>query len=172
MVPLTEPRMRTCLGCIATYLVLACLTAVFADLFWCGKDVSINWLNPLECSSFSNPHLQKVTWTMNIVGELLLFIFPFPILNSLKFTQLREKVGLGLIFALGFFTILVSTGRFMFMLFLTNDISLSVWTTVEMCKTFSLSTLFHQAIDKLQVYRSWWCQRWPCDRCSDDSDTS
>ncbi|KAK7729304.1 hypothetical protein SLS63_006177 [Diaporthe eres] len=46
---------------------------------------------------------------------------------------LREKIGLGLIFALGFFTILVSTGRFMFMLFLTNDISLSVWTTVEMC---------------------------------------
>lgn len=53
-----------------------------------------------------------------------MFIFPFPILNSLKFTQLREKIGLGLIFALGFFTILVSTGRFMFMLFLTNDISL------------------------------------------------
>lgn len=53
-----------------------------------------------------------------------MFIFPFPILNSLKFTQLREKIGLGLIFALGFFTILVSLGRFMFMVFLTNDISL------------------------------------------------
>ncbi|KAL2276072.1 hypothetical protein FJTKL_01358 [Diaporthe vaccinii] len=132
MVPVTEPRMRIFLGCIAVYLVLACLTAVFSDLFWCGKDVSINWLNPHKCSSFSNPHLQKVTWTMNIVGELLLFVFPFPILNSLKFTQLREKIGLGLIFALGFFTILVSTGRFMFMVFLTNDISLSVWTTVEM----------------------------------------
>lgn len=43
MVPLTEPRMRIFLGCIATYLVLACLTAVFADVFWCGKDVAINW---------------------------------------------------------------------------------------------------------------------------------
>lgn len=43
MVPVTEPRMRTFLGCIATYLVLACLTAVFADVFWCGKDVAINW---------------------------------------------------------------------------------------------------------------------------------
>lgn len=43
MVPVTEPRMRVFLGCIATYLVLACLTAVFSDLFWCGKDVSINW---------------------------------------------------------------------------------------------------------------------------------
>ncbi|KAG8158084.1 hypothetical protein KVR01_011845 [Diaporthe batatas] len=133
MVPLTEPRMRMFLGIIAVYLVLACLTAIFADLFWCGVDVSINWLNPLKCSSFSNPHLQKVTWAMNILGELLLFIFPFPILKSLKFTELREKIGLALIFALGLFTILVSTGRFMFMLFLTNDISLSVWTTVEMC---------------------------------------
>ncbi|KAI3393297.1 hypothetical protein diail_4479 [Diaporthe ilicicola] len=132
MVPVTEPRMRIFLGIIATYLVLACLTAVFADLFWCGKDVSINWLDPHKCSSFSNPHLQKLTWTMNILGELLLFIFPFPILTSLKFTQFREKVGLALIFALGFITILVSTGRFMFMIFLTNDISLSVWTTVEM----------------------------------------
>lgn len=141
MIPLTEPRMRTFLSFIATYLVLACLTAIFADLFWCGKDVAINWLNPLKCSSFSNPHLQKVTWAMNILGELLLFIFPFPILNSLKFTQLREKVGLGLIFALGFFTILVSTGRFMFMLFLTNDISLSVWTTVEMCISIMVVSL-------------------------------
>ncbi|POS69745.1 hypothetical protein DHEL01_v211861 [Diaporthe helianthi] len=141
MVPLTEPRMRVFLGCIATYLVLACLTAIFADLFWCGKDVSINWLHPLKCSSFSNSHLQKVTWTMNIVGELLLFVFPFPILNSLKFTQLREKIGLGLIFALGFFTILVSTGRFIFMLFLTNDISLSVWTTVEMCISIMVVSL-------------------------------
>ncbi|KAK2609475.1 hypothetical protein N8I77_002972 [Diaporthe amygdali] len=132
MVPVTEPRMRIFLTCIATYLVLACLTAIFADTFWCGSYVSINWLNPHECSSFSNPHLQKLTWTMNILGELLLFIFPFPILNSLKFTQLREKIGLGLIFAMGLFTILVSTGRFMFMIFLTNDISLSVWTTVEM----------------------------------------
>lgn len=43
MVPVTEPRMRIFLGIIATYLVLACLTAVFSDLFWCGKDVSINW---------------------------------------------------------------------------------------------------------------------------------
>ncbi|KAL1869631.1 hypothetical protein Daus18300_005486 [Diaporthe australafricana] len=132
MVPVTEPRMRISLACIATYLVLACLTAVFADLFWCGKDVSVNWLNPHKCSSFSNPHLQKLTWAMNILGEILLFIFPFPILSSLRFTQFREKVGLALIFALGLFTILVSTGRFMFMLFLTNDISLSVWTTVEM----------------------------------------
>jgi hypothetical protein len=158
MVPVTEPRMRIFLRFIATYLVLACLTAVFADLFWCGGDVSINWLNPLKCSSFSNPHLQKVTWTMNIVGELLLFIFPFPILNSLKFTQLREKIGLGLIFALGFFTILVSTGRFMFMIFLTNDISLSVWTTVEMCKTLSQRTSLHYWVtDGMQVYRSWLC---------------
>ncbi|KAH8751605.1 hypothetical protein F5883DRAFT_207659 [Diaporthe sp. PMI_573] len=140
MVPVTEPRMRIFLRFIAAYLVLACLTAVFADLFWCGGDVSINWLNPLKCSS-SNPHLQKVAWTMNIVGELLLFIFPFPILNSLKFTQLREKIGLGLIFALGFFTILVSTGRFMFMIFLTNDISLSVWTTVEMCISIMVVSL-------------------------------
>lgn len=71
MVPVTEPRMRIFLACIATYLVLACLTAVFCDMFFCGKDISINWLNPLACSSFSNPHLQKVTWTLNIVGELL-----------------------------------------------------------------------------------------------------
>lgn len=33
--------------------------------------VDRNRLNPHKCSSFSNPHLQKVTWTLNIVGELL-----------------------------------------------------------------------------------------------------
>lgn len=43
MVPVTEPRMRIFLTCIATYLVLACLTAIFADTFWCGSYVSINW---------------------------------------------------------------------------------------------------------------------------------
>lgn len=94
----------------------------------------------------------------------VVFIFPFPILNSLKFTQLREKIALGVIFALGFFTILVSTGRFMFMIFLTNDISLceydrwerpegregrmgqanyylAVWTTVEMCISIMVVSL-------------------------------
>lgn len=35
------------------------------------KLTSTHRLDPHKCSSFSNPHLQKVTWTMNIVGELL-----------------------------------------------------------------------------------------------------
>lgn len=33
--------------------------------------VDRNRLDPHKCSSFSNPHLQKVTWTLNIIGELL-----------------------------------------------------------------------------------------------------
>jgi hypothetical protein len=66
---------------------------------------------------------------LNIAGGGLLkptsvFIFPFPILRSLRFTGRREKIGLALIFALGAITIIVSTVRFMFMLYLVNDVSL------------------------------------------------
>lgn len=51
-------------------------------------------------------------------------IFPFSILKSLRFTQLRDKLNLAVIFTLGIITVIVSTVRFMYMIFLTNDISL------------------------------------------------
>ncbi|KAJ4386649.1 hypothetical protein N0V93_009547 [Gnomoniopsis smithogilvyi] len=131
MVPKTSRRLRLFLGCIIAYLVLACMTATSATIFWCGTHPSINWLHPQKCSSFTSGRLQKVTWTLNILGELLLFIFPFSILKSLHFTGLRDRLGLGLIFSLGLITIIVTTGRFINMSISVNDISLAVWTTAE-----------------------------------------
>lgn len=156
------------------YLIMACMAATFATIFWCGIHPSINWrvplcllfnalcdqeansrsyvrLHPQTCSSFTSGHLQKVTWTLNIIGELLcksrnnhlvarikdidrqcapVFTFPFSILKSLHFTGMREKFGLGLVFSFGFITIVVTTGRFIVMLIDVNDISLckSQWS--------------------------------------------
>lgn len=129
------------------------------------------------CSSFTNAHLQKVTWALNIVGELLcefssprrriccmcvygaqlggirggnivggkregksaqegsgpltvyippsaVLIFPFSLLKSLQLTHFRERVGFAVILALGITTLVVSTVRFLYMIFLINDISL------------------------------------------------
>ncbi|CAN8100598.1 unnamed protein product [Discula destructiva] len=131
MVPKTSPRLRLFLWCIAIYLVLAGVVATGATAFWCGLQPSTNWLHPQQCSSFTNSHLQKVTWTLNIVGELLLFIFPFTILKGLRFTEFRDKLGLALVFSLGMVTIVVTSGRFLYMCLFVNDIALYVWTTAE-----------------------------------------
>lgn len=101
IVPMTDRRLRFFMRCIAVYLGAGCIAATSADAFWCGLDPSINWqvpprnpvvthlcmkwcplansaelllllrTNPMRCSSFTSARLQRVTWGLNIVGELL-----------------------------------------------------------------------------------------------------
>lgn len=90
MVPETSPRLRLFLRCIALYVGFGCVFAIASDTFWCGPNPSVNWqvlehcdydcmcwlisfsrTDPRTCSSFTNEHLQGVTWTINVVGVLL-----------------------------------------------------------------------------------------------------
>lgn len=43
MVPKVNRRLRSFLGFIMFYLIVACMTATFATIFWCGIHPSINW---------------------------------------------------------------------------------------------------------------------------------
>lgn len=50
------------------------------------------------------------------------FVLPLPLINSMRLSERREKVGLLIVFLLGAITIIVSTARFAAIMMLSNDI--------------------------------------------------
>ncbi|KAI1839596.1 hypothetical protein JX266_014193 [Neoarthrinium moseri] len=108
------------------------LCTFFADTFWCGANPAVNWsADNNTCSAFTSMALVRLNWSWNFVAEALMFLFPFPIIRMLNLLP-REKIALSLIFALGFTTLVVSTGRFITMLHVDNDISIYIWATAEL----------------------------------------
>lgn len=126
-------------------------------------------LHAQTCSSFTNSHLQKFTWTFNISGELLckscgslarqdhamadgalqaVFVFPFTILKSLRFSQFRDKLGLALVFSLGLVTIVTTSLRFVYMCLFVNDISLC-----EPYATVAADSFHHQHRHQAYTHR-------------------
>ncbi|KAL3607523.1 hypothetical protein FPOAC2_02508 [Fusarium poae] len=45
----------------------------------------------------------------------------------------KKKIGLAVVFGMGIITIAVSVGRFVTMLYVSNDISIYIWATAEIC---------------------------------------
>jgi hypothetical protein len=43
VIPISEPRLRTALHLVSGYIVVAGLTTLLLDIFWCGIDPSVNW---------------------------------------------------------------------------------------------------------------------------------
>ncbi|KAF5008936.1 hypothetical protein FDECE_4799 [Fusarium decemcellulare] len=142
LVPVTRPRMRIALYTLAGLTTTCALTTLFTDTFWCGRDPSVNWkLNNGSCNVFADMHLMRLKWAMNFTTEVLNVIYPFPLLQHLKLQSRRERFGLGIIFALGTITIIVSIGRFISMVTLSNDISIYIWATAEICISIMVVSL-------------------------------
>ncbi|KAG8357825.1 hypothetical protein FVEN_g4316 [Fusarium venenatum] len=135
LVPCTHPGMRTLLYALTGLTASFSLVTFFSDTFWCGPDPSVNWLDTDEehCQAFMSMELMRLNWSMNFTSEVLNVLYPLPLLKELKVNSRRKRVGLAIIFGLGFITIFVSIGRFIQTTFVSNDISIYIWATAEIC---------------------------------------
>ncbi|KAF4976608.1 hypothetical protein FDECE_18456 [Fusarium decemcellulare] len=134
LVPVTHPEMRILLHVLTGITVSFALITFFCDTFWCGPDPSINWTGDHEsCTVFTSMVLMRLNWALNFISEVLNVIYPIPLLKGLKMHSRRKKIGLTIIFGLGIITIAVSIGRFVTMLYVSNDISIYIWATAEIC---------------------------------------
>ncbi|KAL6921248.1 hypothetical protein FSST1_005274 [Fusarium sambucinum] len=135
LVPFTHPGMRTLLYALTGLTASFSLVTFFSDTFWCGPDPSVNWLDTDEehCQAFMSMELMRLNWSMNFTSEVLNVLYPLPLLKELKVNSRRKRVGLAIIFGLGFITIFVSIGRFIQTTFVSNDISIYIWATAEIC---------------------------------------
>ncbi|KAJ4311208.1 hypothetical protein N0V84_010570 [Fusarium piperis] len=134
LIPQTQPKMRMALYALTAITGGCALITFFGDTFWCGPDPSINWRTSHEsCTVFSAMDLMRLNWSLNFITEVLNVVFPFPLIHNMTLRSRREKVALGAIFALGTITIAVSVGRFVTMLHVSNDISIYIWATAEIC---------------------------------------
>ncbi|OBS28458.1 hypothetical protein FPOA_02396 [Fusarium poae] len=135
LVPCTHPGMRTLLYALTGLTACFSLVTFFSDTFWCGPDPSVNWLDTDEehCQAFMSMELMRLNWSMNFTSEVLNVLYPLPLLKELKVNSRRKRAGLAIIFGLGFITIIVSIGRFIQTTFVSNDISIYIWATAEIC---------------------------------------
>ncbi|KAL6921140.1 hypothetical protein FSST1_005166 [Fusarium sambucinum] len=91
------------------------------------------WPPLLAFCRFYNAFLAaRIDWALNFITEVLNLIFPIPLLRGLM-TSTRKKIGLAVAFGMGIITIAVSIGRFVTMLYFSNDISIYIWATAEIC---------------------------------------
>ncbi|KAF4458418.1 hypothetical protein FALBO_14844, partial [Fusarium albosuccineum] len=134
LVPVTHPEMRILLHALTGITVSFALITFFCDTFWCGPDPSIDWTGDHEsCTVFTSMLLMRLNWALNFISEVLNVIYPIPLLKGLKMHSRRKKIVLTIIFGLGIITIAVSIGRFVTMLYVSNDISIYIWATAEIC---------------------------------------
>ncbi|TQN64548.1 hypothetical protein CSHISOI_10874 [Colletotrichum shisoi] len=110
--PAAEKRLRLCLHLVTAYCACAFATTAFVDIFWCGADVSLNWVNSESvCTLASCPEPMYINWSIGITSELLVFALPFGILR-LKALKTKDRRALLCIFLLGIATLITSTVRF------------------------------------------------------------
>ncbi|KAH7145958.1 hypothetical protein B0J13DRAFT_442618, partial [Dactylonectria estremocensis] len=134
LVPSSNPRMRMALHVLATITGACGLSTLFIVTFWCGPNPSVSWSEVEDlCASFNSMIVMRVNWSMNFTTEVLNFFFPFPLIRGLNIRSRREKISLGAIFAMGIITIAISVGRFVRMLYVSNDITIYIWATCELC---------------------------------------
>ncbi|EXK33713.1 hypothetical protein FOXG_02885 [Fusarium oxysporum f. sp. lycopersici 4287] len=142
LVPISQPKMRIALYCLASLTTSFAVITFFCDWFWCGPDPSINWAKgEQECTSFTSMTLMRLLWSMNFTSEVLNVAYPIPLLATLKMTSTRKKIGLAVVFGLGVITIAVSVGRFVTMVYVDNAISIYIWATAEICISVTVVAL-------------------------------
>ncbi|CAI6338664.1 unnamed protein product [Periconia digitata] len=132
IIPRTAQQSRKALYAVTFIIAVCSMVTLFADTFWCGTDISINWSNAKsDCTVFTSMTLAKMNWALHFSCEIMLFVLPLPLINGLRLSQRREKAGILVVFLLGAITILVSTARFTAMMMLSNDIMIYILATAE-----------------------------------------
>ncbi|KAK2052020.1 hypothetical protein LY76DRAFT_584111 [Colletotrichum caudatum] len=118
--PQHEKGLRIRLHLVTVYTACAFATTLFVDIFWCGPDVSQNWVDSdTKCTLVDSVQPMYINWSIGIASELLVFALPFGILK-IKALQTKDRRALMCIFLLGMTTVLISIARF----YLTTQ---SIW---------------------------------------------
>ncbi|KAH8690413.1 hypothetical protein GQ44DRAFT_636759, partial [Phaeosphaeriaceae sp. PMI808] len=157
IIPKTLPKLRKGLYGVITFVACSSLTTLFADTFWCGTDVSINWWVSTEaetCSVFSAMPLVKMNWSLNFISEALILLLPFPMLRGLNLRHRSEKIGLFVVFLLGGITLLVSTARFIGQLIVANNIAIYILAMTEFTVSIMILSLVSLRPLLRKVYRA------------------
>ncbi|VTT58851.1 unnamed protein product [Fusarium fujikuroi] len=81
LVPISQPKIRIALYCLAGITASFAVITFFCDWFWCGPDPSVNWSGTAdgifrakgeqECTSFTSMTLMRLLWSMNFISEVL-----------------------------------------------------------------------------------------------------
>ncbi|KAH7246678.1 hypothetical protein BKA59DRAFT_201479 [Fusarium tricinctum] len=111
LIPDIFQSLRKALYLIAAYLVCALVASILTDSL-ITQPISNNWSieHQLESAWNSYPAF-CVQWSLNFSTDLLLFCFPFFILQHLTLRK-EQKFGLVGVFSLGAITLIVSLARF------------------------------------------------------------
>ncbi|KAL8293882.1 hypothetical protein RB597_007663 [Gaeumannomyces tritici] len=132
LIPPHQRALRAGLYVVTAVTVAAVLITVFTDAFWCGPDPSVNWkVGENVCSTFSSTTLMVSNWALCITIEALIFLLPIPLLRQVRSLASIQQAGLVVVFSLGITTMMVSTGRFISMMYTGNYISVYIWATTE-----------------------------------------
>ncbi|KAF1940986.1 hypothetical protein EJ02DRAFT_455529 [Clathrospora elynae] len=105
-----RPIMRKMLWSMTIFVIVCYLTILFDDTFFCGKNVSVQWLQEEgACSVFYAPEPFIVNFTLNLACYLVVYAVPLILLAQ---GVLRSSTGVSLTFVLGALTIISSIVRF------------------------------------------------------------
>ncbi|KAL8411364.1 hypothetical protein RB596_000850 [Gaeumannomyces avenae] len=111
LIPKTSTRTRWALNAIVVITVCGFVFAVLADTFWCGPDPGKNMeQQPRQCSVLTSSDLFYTVWGVHFTSEVLIFLFPFPMIRRIKL-EARARVALCGLFGLGLLTLGMSIGR-------------------------------------------------------------
>lgn len=105
-----RPAMRKMLWILTAFVVACYLTILFDDTFFCGGDVSVQWLQEEgACSVFYAPEPFILNFTLNLACYLVVYAVPVILLSQGVFTSSK---GVTLTFVLGALTIASGIVRF------------------------------------------------------------
>ncbi|TLS29052.1 hypothetical protein PpBr36_01400 [Pyricularia pennisetigena] len=137
LVDRTSLGMRRALYALAFIAGGFWIATVFADTFWCGRNPSVNWIydGVDECTVFLSVDAITLNWSFQFVTEVLIFLFPFPIIWKVQINH-RARVAVYALLGLGAVTIMTTVGRMVaYSQILKSDSndyrSLYIWATGE-----------------------------------------
>lgn len=95
---------------VAVVIIIGSSTGIFFSLVFACKPIAMNWdiMVPGEC--INRTALYIATAVANIIGDILVFMLPIPIVIHLKI-PFRQKIGLMFIFSVGSLTLVTSAVR-------------------------------------------------------------
>ncbi|KAJ4994022.1 archaeal flagellin n-terminal-like domain-containing protein, partial [Stagonosporopsis vannaccii] len=135
LIPLGFRRLRIAVYVSAAYVGCCFLGTLLTDTL-IAPTISDNWSLDNQMNSTWNSYTAFASnWALNWSTDLLLFIFPFFILNCLKLHR-RQKIALCGVFSLGLITMTISLARFIVYTvtdYNVDDATGNLLCTAEMC---------------------------------------
>ncbi|KAK6359798.1 hypothetical protein TWF696_000935 [Orbilia brochopaga] len=131
LIPNTLPYLRLALHITSVVLGISFIIVILLNTFWC-LPVSRNWSidKSLLCYSYAAFEPYFVSAALHLLTEFMLLALPFPLLKYLQLSK-RKKIEVGILFALGGLTIIMTIVRVIVLGLSVNAVIASIWSTIE-----------------------------------------